>query len=124
MMNRTSFLILLAALVQCEPAYADDYPTLERVDHVLTCMKREGGQTLDNLYACSCEIDVIAERMSFDDFTEARTFEQYKRMPGEKGGIFRDSERGDKVVAELQAAREVARKRCFLRPKPATEGGK
>ncbi|MGR8921563.1 MAG: hypothetical protein ACU85V_18260, partial [Gammaproteobacteria bacterium] len=62
---------------------ANDYPTLERVDHVLTCMKAHGGQTVDNLYACSCEIDVIAQQVNFDDFTEARTFEIYKRMPGE-----------------------------------------
>jgi len=95
-------------------ALAYDYPTLERVDHVLTCMKREGGQTVDNMWSCSCEIDAIAQHMAFEDFNEARTFEIYKRMPGEKGGLFRDSERADQVVGQLEKARADAKKRCFV----------
>ena len=103
------------ALALCSQALmANDYPTLERVDHVLTCMRAQGGQTVDNLYACACEIDVIAQQVDFEDFTEARTFEIYKRMPGEKGGIFRDSERAGAVIAKLDAARADAQKRCFI----------
>ena len=83
---------LLALLTASQAILANDYPTLERVDHVLTCMRLAGGQSVDNLYACSCEIDVIAQQVDFDDFTEARTYEIYKRMPGEKGGLFRESE--------------------------------
>ena len=104
--------VLLAGLPAL--ASANDYPTLERVDHVLTCMRTNGGQTVDNLYACSCEIDIIAQQVSFDDFTEARTYEIYKRMPGEKGGLFRDSERAKIVVGKLDAARADAMKRCFV----------
>ncbi len=95
-------------------ASANDYPTLERVDHVLTCMKAQGGQTVDNLYACSCEIDIIAQQMNFEDFTEARTFEIYKLMPGEKGAIFRDSDRAKVIVGALEKARANAAKRCFV----------
>lgn len=94
--------------------FANDYPTLERVDHVLTCMRLAGGQTIDNLYSCSCEIDAIAQIVDFEDFNEARTYETNRRMPGERGGLFRDSERGDKVVKELEAARQDAKKRCFI----------
>jgi hypothetical protein len=104
---------LLALLVSSHVA-ADGYPTLERVDHVLTCMRTNGGQTVDNLYACSCEIDVLAQKIAFEEFTEARTFEIYKRMPGEKGGIFRDNERAKEIVGKLDAARAEARKRCFV----------
>ncbi len=103
---------------------ANEYPTLERVDHVLTCMKREGGQTVDNLYSCSCEIDVIAQQMTFDDFSEARTYEIYKRMPGEKGGLFRDNERGEQITAALEAARKDAMKRCFVGRKRIDEATK
>lgn len=102
---------------------ANDYPTLERVDHVLTCMKENGGQTVDNLYACACEVDIIAQRIAFEDFTEARTFEIYKRMPGEKGSLFRDSERAEDLTDKLVAARAEAKKRCFIgmkRPASAT----
>lgn len=111
MKNRCLFLLLMLPGVA---VFANDYPTLERVDHVLTCMRLAGGQTIDNLYACSCEIDVIAQTVEFEDFTEARTFEMYKRMPGEKGGIFRDSERADELAEKLDAARAEANKRCFI----------
>jgi len=95
-------------------ALGNDYPTLERVDHVLTCMRTNGGQTVDNLYACSCEVDIIAQQVSFADFTEARTFEIYKRMPGEKGGLFRDNPRAEELVGKLETARADAKKRCFI----------
>jgi len=95
-------------------ASANDYPTLERVDHALTCMRLAGGQTVDNLYACSCEIDVIAQAIDFEDFNEARTYEIYQRMPGEKGAIFRDSERGAVIRKILIEARLDAKKRCFI----------
>ena len=109
-------IVLLASVPVVANAY--EYPTLERVDHVLTCMREHGGQTVDNLYACSCEIDVVAQKLSFDDFSEARTFEIYKRMPGEKGGLFRDSERAKNVVGQLEQARTDATKRCFIGMKP------
>lgn len=105
---------LLALLTASQAILANDYPTLERVDHVLTCMRLAGGQSVDNLYACSCEIDVIAQQVDFDDFTEARTYEIYKRMPGEKGGLFRESERGDEITGKLLDARNDAKKRCFI----------
>lgn len=107
------FLLLLLAMPGFA-VYANDYPTVERVDHVLTCMRLAGGQTIDNLYSCSCEIDAIAEFVDFEDFSEARTYETNRRMPGEKGALFRDSEHGDEIVEKLQAARREAKKRCFI----------
>lgn len=108
------YLLPLMALALSLTAAANDYPTLERVDHVLTCMRTNGGQNVDNLYACSCEIDIVAQQLSFEDFSEARTFEIYKRMPGEKGGLFRDSDRAKEVVGKLEQARADAKKRCFV----------
>lgn len=115
------FLLILALVCSPQVTMANDYPTLERVDHVLTCMRKLGGQTVDNLYACACEIDVIAQHVGFEDFTEARTFEIYKRMPGEKGGLFRDSARADEIVTKLDTAREDAAKRCFVGRRKPTE---
>ena len=108
--------LVLVSVLLATGAQAQDnnYPTLERVDQVLTCMRTNGGQTVDNLYACACEVDIIAQQLSFDEFTEARTFEIYQRMPGEKGGLFRDNERAKKGVARLEQARTDASKRCFI----------
>ncbi len=106
----TPLLLALSAF----SAFANDYPTLERVDSVLTCMAKHGGQTVENMYACSCKIDVIAGKVPFDLWDEARTFKAYKRMPGEKGGLFRDNARADEVVPLLEAAEKEGEKRCFV----------
>ena len=112
-MNR-KLLALLGGVALASPAWAFDYPTMDRVDQVLTCMKENGGQTIDNLQRCSCQMDVIMQTVNFDDFNEARTYEIYKQMPGEKGGMFRDSERGSELTKRLGEARADARKRCFV----------
>lgn len=118
MARRLSSLLFVALLPAA--AVANDYPTLERVDYVLTCMKREGGQTVDNLYACSCEVDQIAQALPFEAYNDSRTFESYRNMPGEKGGVFRESKEGEDMVVRLKKVREDARKRCFIgRPAPA-----
>ena len=105
---------LAASAGVASAANANNYPTMDRVDHVMTCMKENGGQTIDNLQRCSCQIDVIMQTVSYDEFNEGRTYEIYKQMPGEKGGLFRDSERGKELVKKLADARADARKRCFV----------
>jgi hypothetical protein len=92
---------------------ANDFPTLDRVDQVLTCMAKHGGQTLNNLYACSCRIDAIAEQLGYEEFDEASTFRSYRAMPGEKGGVFRDSKEGQKLIERLDAVERQAEERCF-----------
>jgi hypothetical protein len=93
---------------------ANDFPTLDRVDQVLTCMRAHGGQTLDNLYACSCAVDAVAAALSYDDFVEATTFRGFKSMPGERGGLFRESARGRKLVQRLEEAEANAARSCFV----------
>ena len=70
---------LVGILAMTPGAQANDFPTLDRVDSVLTCMKENGGQTIDNLQRCSCQIDIIAQTVNFDEYTEARTYEVYKQ---------------------------------------------
>ena len=45
-----------------------DYPTIETVGYVLECMQENGGQTVENMYSCSCRFDKLAATMSFDDY--------------------------------------------------------
>ncbi len=111
-----TFLLLASTALS---AGENDYPTLARVDHVMTCMKQHGGQTLDNLYACACEIDAIAAKMNYPEFENATTFAAMRNMPGERGGIYRQSEEGETAVNRLKEAQEAANTQCFLRPKGA-----
>jgi len=95
-------------------AETNDYPTLDRVGYVLNCMQEHGGQSVENLYACVCRIDFIASQMPFETYEDASTFDRYRRMPGEKGGIFRDNEQAESLLAQLDKTTLEAGKRCPL----------
>ncbi len=105
---------ILTLIALSWPVFAHDYPTMDRVDQVLTCMRQNGGQNVDNLFRCSCAIDAIAQQLTLEDFNTARTYEIYKDMPGEKGALFRESADSSTAVAKLAAARKEAQKRCFV----------
>lgn len=120
-MTHPKKILLALGIVAPLGAMASEYPTLETVDHVLTCMQTNGGQTVENLYACSCQIDYISRNMNFDEFSEAQTYQIYKRMPGEKGGLFRDNPRAEELVGKVDALREEADRRCFLGVKRANK---
>jgi hypothetical protein len=113
-MKFVALALTAAGLVAPLVAQAFDYPTMDRVDMALTCMQENGGQNIDNLQRCSCQVDIMMQQVSHEDFTEARTYEIYKQMPGDKGGIFRDNPRAKELVATLDAARADAKKRCFV----------
>jgi hypothetical protein len=112
--------VLLAALCWCAlPAQSDplpnDYPTSARVEFVQDCIGRHGGK-LEDLYKCSCVIDRLAAKLTYDEYVEAATFAHYSTLPGEGGGEFRDPD-GAKQKAKLYRTLEAdAYKACGLGP--------
>lgn len=68
----------------------NDFPTLARVEYVQECVNRAGGLNRA-MYQCVCAIDHIATKLSYDDFVEATAYARYSTLPGEAGGIFRDT---------------------------------
>jgi hypothetical protein len=105
-------LLLSARTFGAEPAM-HDYPTHARVEYVQECIVGHGAK-LASLYQCSCVIDEIAKKLSYDEFVEASTFSHYKSLAGERGGLFRDPEHGKKMAADFQALEGDAGKRCGL----------
>ena len=101
--------IILAAPVN---AIADDYPTMESVRYVLDCMSELGGQSEENLYACSCRHDYIASHMEFDRFEQATFFVRYDQMPGKRGGLVRDNEEAGDLKKELNKVKTDAAANC------------
>jgi len=96
---------------------ANDYPTQARVEYVLQCMQKNGGQTYDTLYPCVCSIDKIADSINYDDYAEAQTFTYMRSAPGEAGGLFRDPPRAKELRKRLQEIEANAKSFCFVRAK-------
>ena len=102
------YLVGLALLIGCIGTVqavppANNYPTQARVEFVNDCVARNGGK-LSQLYQCSCVIDDIANTLTYDEYVEVSTFAHYSTLPGEGGGIFRDS---DQAKASAKRYREI-----------------
>jgi hypothetical protein len=102
-----------AGLLAAAPARANDFPTQARVEYVLRCMDAAGGQNYNNLYACVCEVDRIAEAFSYAEFTEAETYALMRSTPGEQGGVFRDPDRAGDLQKKYREVVAGAEQACF-----------
>ena len=103
------------APAEATPA-ANDYPTRDRVEYVLNCVAQHGGLTYITQYACGCKIDKIAEKMTFKEFEDAKTFTYLsKGQTGDAGGVFRDPVQSKDLRKQLKEAEAYAEKSCFVR---------
>ena len=94
-------------------APAHDYPTVARVEYVNDCIGKNGGK-LAALYQCACAIDRIADALSYDDYVEASTYAKYATLPGQGGGIFRDSEHARPLAKSFRDLESNALRGCGM----------
>lgn len=103
-------LLLLPCLLPAV-SHAGGFPTADRVEYVLECIKNNGGKQ-EYLYKCSCAIDRIAEKMSYDDYVEASTASRYQGLGGERGAVFRDPDQVKQLAKKYRAIQGDAGKAC------------
>jgi hypothetical protein len=104
---------LASVVLEAPHAAPADYPTETLADYVFACMATNG-QTQDALRRCSCSIDAIAERVSYDDYVQAETVLRLQQVPGGgRTGMFRTSPWAQAMVDKLRQAQVEAELRCF-----------
>lgn len=107
---------MLLALLQPLAVHAgNDYPTLDRVNYALDCMDRHGEHSIENLISCSCTIDAIAGKMKYEKFSDAKTYEEFKDTPGDKGDTFRTNEKVKATYNKLKELETEAESHCFIK---------
>jgi len=94
-------------------ALADDYPTVDRVQYVLECMKTHDGK-YEYIYKCSCAIDAIAASLPYKDYVEASSVARYSTMGGERMGVFRESDEMRALTKKWKSVEAEANKSCFI----------
>jgi hypothetical protein len=87
------------------------YPTADRVEYVLECMKNNGG-SYAFLYKCSCAIDAVAARLPYEDYIEASAVARYQTMGGERAGLFRDPEPMKRLAKRYREINDAAKQAC------------
>lgn len=92
-------------------AIAHDYPTVDRVEYVLECMKNNGGE-YHFLYRCACVIDAISKELSYEAYVDAATVARYSAMGGERAGVLRDPEPLKDMAKRYRALQAKANQEC------------
>ena len=113
-MSRKQQLLVLALMSAAWPAIANDFPTVERVEFVLECMRNHKGGEFELLNKCSCAIDRLAEKYTHDDFVEAQTMAKAVTIAGERGSTLRDNDEAQKAARQYRADIKDAAHACFL----------
>ncbi len=93
-------------------ASVHDYPTVGRVEYVLTCMD-DNGHDFVNVYKCSCAIDKIAAALNYDEFVEQSTSSKYATLGGEGGAEFR-VDRAKEATKKFRALQASAYHACGI----------
>ena len=106
--------LLLSMLCIASAAHANDFPTRARVEFVLACMRDSKAPPQESMYKCSCAVDVIADKMRYDDWVDLSTVANGMTIAGERGGVMRDMKDGRKLVTSYRDLQEASKKQCFL----------
>jgi hypothetical protein len=89
------------------------YPTEALADYVFGCMA-SNGQTPEALRRCSCSIDHIAEKVTYDEYVQAETVLRLRQVPGgDRVGMFRESPWAQDMIDKVRAAQVEAETTCF-----------
>jgi hypothetical protein len=97
-------------------AGAHDYPTSERVQFVLECMRDHPGPEFEMVHKCSCALDRIAEELTHDAFVEGSTLAKAVSIAGERGSVLRDNEAAQADARKFRSIYRDARRKCMFRP--------
>jgi hypothetical protein len=107
--------MLPVAFLCCGMAQANDFPTHARVEFVLACMRDNGTTTpQEALYKCSCAIDAIAAKVSYDAWVDLSTVANATTIAGERGGVMRDMKDGRRMAATYRELQDTAKQGCFV----------
>lgn len=96
---------------------ATDFPTVDRVEFVLECMRSNGGE-YHFLYKCSCAIDAIAAQLPYEKYVDASSVSRYQNMGGERAGVFRDPDSLKDMGKSYRSLQAQAYKQCDIERKP------
>jgi len=111
-MRISRLLLILMTLTVPFGACANDFPTVDRVEYVIECMKNHSGKH-EYLYKCSCMIDHIAKELGYDEYVETSTALRNQSLSGPRGAEFRDPGLVKGMAKKYKTSQDGAMKACF-----------
>lgn len=119
MKNKSPFVVALSTALclsfSSSLSYANDIPTVERVEYVIECMRDNPGPTQEMIYKCSCLLDQLAQTFTHEQFVDGMTVSKALSISGERGSVLRDSEGAKAMAGQYRAALSAGKKACFIK---------
>jgi hypothetical protein len=112
MMPALGAVALASVALEAPRAAPADYPTETLADYVFGCMATNG-QSQEALRRCSCSIDAIAEKVSYEDYVKAETVLSLQQVPGGERTVMFRTPWAQAMVDKLRQAQVEAELRCF-----------
>lgn len=110
-------LVGACSLLMVGAAWANDFPTVDRVLYVQECMRVHPGPYYEMVNKCSCALDRLARELSFDEYVNMTTIVNAVTIGGERGGELRDNETLKPQIARYRALQSKVGKACFIGPR-------
>jgi hypothetical protein len=108
-------LILFALPLFGAAAWANDYPTSERVLYVEECMRdHPGPPRFEMVNKCSCALDALAKEVKYEDYMSMTTIVKAMSIGGERGGTMRDNETIKPQIKRYRALQAKVQRACFI----------
>ncbi|MCH2541316.1 MAG: hypothetical protein MK002_03620 [Alphaproteobacteria bacterium] len=117
------FIIFLFLFISsCEEKANDDnsdfeatteiIPTSEKVEYVFACVQgNENSQAY--IQKCSCSIDYIDEKMTYEEYVNAETIMSLRQIYGEKSLMFKNTPNAMEIYTNMQNLLAEAEMECF-----------
>lgn len=99
-------------------AWANDFPTLDRVLYVQDCMRAHPGPSFEMSSKCSCALDALARAVGYDDYVTMATVSKAVSMAGERGGVIRDAPSLAPRIRQYRELQARAEQSCFIGNQP------
>ncbi|HEU4460936.1 MAG TPA: hypothetical protein VFR90_17580 [Methylibium sp.] len=103
-----------AALAKTKAPRVNDYPTIDRVTYVQSCMRQHPGNSYEMLSKCACTLDKIASQVPFAEFETMVTATNANSIGGERGNEIRDAEILQKEIRRFRELQTASKKSCFI----------
>ena len=117
-MKRLRHLHCATALLAAAPAaFANDFPTVDRVLYVQECMRANPGPSFEMVNKCSCALDNLAREVKYEDYVTMITVVNAVSIGGERGGELRDNETLKPQIKRFRDLQSQVQKACFITPR-------
>ena len=105
------FLLSLVSLTGMK-TYSSDFPTLARSEFVFACMSSNASNR-DFMAKCSCAIDEIAKRMTYEEYAQAEAIARLQLGASPREEAFKSVGLSKERMEKLYRAQAASELECF-----------